>query len=220
MALGERIQARLAALNMSQNRLAGEVGVSTQTIWKLVNGQSQTTGHLHKIARALNTTPEYLDGETDDDSPTSRLPAAVKIDENDDSIEIDLLDLAYGMGGTFLDTDDAVSVEKLKFSRALIRRFTAAPPEFLFIAEGIGDSMAPTINDREMVVVDRSQRIPKAGDLIWAISFGGVGMFKRLRPMPDGTMKIMSDNPNVSDERATDGELFIVGRVITAFRNL
>lgn len=221
---GARIQERLDLLGISQAELARRVNLRQSTINGLVKGGQRTSGYLHIIARELQTTPEYLNGETDvADAGVAAAPPkqpVVPTGDNDDEVEIASLDMAYGMGGTFLDHDGAIEVEKLKFSRKWVERFTHAPAQFLFVAEGKGDSMAPTINDCEMVLVDRSDRIPKDGDLIWAIAFGGVGMFKRLRPMPDGTMKIMSDNPNVSDERATDGELFIVGRVITVFRNL
>ena len=80
--------------------------------------------------------------------------------------------------------------------------------------------MMPTISDSDTILVDRSQTHMTMGDQIWAVSFGGVGMIKRLRPRPDGTVTIMSDNPNVSDDRATDGELFLHGRVVAIMRNV
>jgi phage repressor protein C with HTH and peptisase S24 domain len=80
--------------------------------------------------------------------------------------------------------------------------------------------MMPTISDHDIVVVDRSDRIPEFGDKIWAIIYGGMGMIKRLRKLPDGTMQISSDNQLVRDARAADGELHIVGRVVAAVRKL
>jgi len=140
---------------------------------------------------------------------------------DEDEVEIDSIDLAYGMGGTFLDTED-IEVEKAKFSRAWLRQFSHSPPEMLFSTQGAGDSMMPTIHDRDVVIVDRSQRAlaDNMGDKVWAIVFGGVGMFKRLRPMPDGTVKIMSDNQLIPHETASDGELFLVGRVVAKVSRL
>ncbi|GEM_PF-3523689 len=61
--------------------------------------------------------------------------------------------------------------------------------------------------DGEMVIVDRSQRLQDSlGERI-SVVFGSMGMIKRLRPMPDGTVKIMSDNQSVRDDIATDGDL-------------
>ena len=80
--------------------------------------------------------------------------------------------------------------------------------------------MYPTIHDRDGIIADRSRRRIDQGDRIWAIVFGGFGMIKRLRPMPDGTVRIMSDNPQVSDEIATDGDLTIIGRVVAIVRSV
>lgn len=58
--------------DLSQAALAREVGVSQQSIGRLVSGKAVGSRHLHKIAKALKTTPAYLTGETDD--PESDLP--------------------------------------------------------------------------------------------------------------------------------------------------
>lgn len=146
-------------------------------------------------------------------------PPSFNNDDDDDDVEIDAIDIAYGMGGTFLDFDQA-EIEKARFSRSWLRKFTEAPPQLLFSADGIGDSMWPTIHDRDTIIGDRSQRVIEQADKIWAVVYGGVGMIKRLRPLPDGTVRIMSDNPQVSDELATDGDLFIVGRVAAIVRRV
>lgn len=205
---------------MSQSELARRVGLRQSTINALVKGNARSSAHLHKIARELGTTPEYLDGETDDPSPANdNRHVSFQGAEDPDAVEIEAIDLAYGMGGAFLDTED-VEVERAKFSRQWLRQFTSASPEMLFSAQGIGDSMWPTIHDRDVVIADRSSRTVDQADKIWAVVFGGVGMIKRLRPLPDGTVRIMSDNPQVSDELASDGDLFIVGRVAAIVRRV
>lgn len=135
-------------------------------------------------------------------------------------VEIDSLDLSYGMGGTFVDVEPGtMEIEKVRFSRNWLRKFTHSSPELLFTTSGVGDSMRPTIEDHDVVIVDRSARLQdELGEKIWAVVFGGVGMIKRLRPMPDGTVKLMSDNPSVPPEIATDNDLYIVGRVVAVVR--
>jgi phage repressor protein C with HTH and peptisase S24 domain len=78
--------------------------------------------------------------------------------------------------------------------------------------------MMPTISDHDIVVVDRTEQRPQFGDKIWAIIFGGVAMIKRLRPMPDGSVTLSSDNQLVRDVRAVGDELHIVGRVVAIVR--
>ena len=223
MSLGTRIEERLQALGMSQAELARRVGVQSTSIWKLVTGQSVATKHLHKIARELGTTADYLLGETEDPGGgavglrSSRLAEA---EPRTDLIEIDSIDLTFGLGGSFLDTP--AEVEKATFSLHWLRQFTRAPAEMLFSTQGIGDSMMPSIHDRDVLIIDRSQTMLQGnvGDKFWAVIYGGVGMIKRLRPLPDGTVRIMSDNQLIRDEIATDSDLFVVGRVVAVVKSV
>jgi len=64
--IGARIRERLDAFDMSQSELARRVGLTQGTIAALLSGRSRSSAHLHKIAKALGTSPEYLTGETDD----------------------------------------------------------------------------------------------------------------------------------------------------------
>ena len=136
-----------------------------------------------------------------------------------DVVDVPMLDLAYGMGGTYLDEGE-IEVRTEPFPLSFIRRYTKASPDKLVFAEGIGDSMAPTITSNDLLLIDRSQESLTMGDQIWACSFGGVGMVKRLRPRPDGSVAILSDNPNVPDDRAVDEELFLIGRVVAKVSKL
>lgn len=66
MIVGERIKLRLKATSMSQSALARQVGLTQPAINALIRGSTRTSLHLHRIAKALGTTPAYLEGETDD----------------------------------------------------------------------------------------------------------------------------------------------------------
>lgn len=134
-----------------------------------------------------------------------------------DEVSIQQWDVAYGMGGgTYLDLP--VTGETHTFSRSWLRQFTHAPPDRVFIASGTGDSMMPTILDADIVLVDTTQHEVRMSDRIWAATYGQTGIIKRLRPMPDGSVKIISDNPAIPAETAYDGELSVVGRVVAIIR--
>lgn len=210
----ERIIERMEALGIDQSELARRVGSSSAAINQIVNGKTRNSRLLPKIAAKLGVSYEFLSGE--DNDPLSGQSIAVALD---DDVQIDSIDLAYGMGGTYLDTDE-FEVEKATFSRKWLRKFTPSSPEHLVSTAGVGDSMWPTIHDRDTVIVDRSQNRFDQGDRIWAVVFGGVGMLKRCRPLPDGSVRIMSDNPQVSDELAADNDLHIVGRVVAIARSV
>lgn len=51
---------------LSQSELARRVGVTQGAIAKIARNDPNGTSHLHRIARILGTTPEYLTGEIDD----------------------------------------------------------------------------------------------------------------------------------------------------------
>ena len=78
----------------------------------------------------------------------------------------------------------------------------------------------PTILDSDLILIDRSQDSLKMNDQIWAVAFGGIGMIKRIRVLPDGTLRILSDNGAVPDETAVDDELFLIGRVVAVVRKV
>lgn len=80
--------------------------------------------------------------------------------------------------------------------------------------------MEPKINDGDIILIDRSETDTRYGDLYWAIAYGHTAMVKRLRPMPDGSVKILSDNTNVPPETAYDGELSVFGRVIAVVKRI
>lgn len=116
--------------------------------------------------------------------------------------------------------DVPITTTKRKFDRAWLRRYTDAKPDQLFFCEGIGNSMEPLIFNHDMLLIDTSQTGIRMSDQIWAIAYGNCGSIKRLRPTPDGGIKMMADNPLVSDETAYDGEIHIIGRVVGVFRKI
>lgn len=213
----ERVAERMKELGFSQSSLAREVGVSQATIGKIVSGNSAGSSHLHKIARILQTTAAYLTGEVDDPAEDAFIPpSAAEIAEQMGLIKIQEIDLSLGMGAGFLDAP-VESVDRW-MPEEWVRLFTNSPAVNLSIAKPIGDSMYPTINDRDLVLIDRSQLSIDRQEGIWALAYGGFGTIKRVRAMPDGTYKLMGDNPQVREEIASAEELHVMGRIAGVFR--
>ncbi len=202
----------MEARGITQTELARRVEITQGAIAKIVSTNPGGSSHLHKIARVLGTTPEYLTGETDD--PTEgAVPALTEADiaEHLDLVGIAEIDQDYGMGGTF--TGDYVSELIHHFPRIWVESITSSPPALLTIARGKGDSMDPTIRDRDMIIIDRSRRVIDEADAIWALTVGDIGMVKRLR-MRGRTVVIQSDKDGVSDELVDADEVYIVGRIV------
>lgn len=223
MTLGERIERLLSQKGWSQAELARRIGVSAQSIWKLVTGNAHSSRHLHKIARELGVSAEYLSGETNDPSfaavgDQNKSDHTAEPCDGDNLVDVNEIDLTFGMGITFMDVP--ITATKRKFDRAWLRRYTDAKPDQLFFCEGIGNSMEPLIFNHDMLLIDTAQTGIRMSDQIWAIAYGNCGSIKRLRPTPDGAIKMMADNPLVSDETAYDGEIHIIGRVVGVFRKI
>ena len=217
--LPERFRERLVIAGFSQSSLARKLGISQTAIGKLATGDPSGTKHIHLIARELGTTPAYLTGETDDpDQDAIPLPSKATLSEQLGLCAVRELDLTFGMGATYLDVP--VTATTRYFSHDWIRTYTHANPDALLFAHGLGDSMSPTILDSDLLLIDASQQSIRLADKIWAIAFGEVGMIKRLRPMPDGSVAILSDNPLVPETRAVDGEMSVLGRVVAAVRKI
>jgi phage repressor protein C with HTH and peptisase S24 domain len=127
--------------------------------------------------------------------------------------------MGLSMGGGSVLEDWPV-VQQVPMSRSWLRNLTTSAPEHLMVAPGEGDSMMPTILDRDLTIIDRSQNTLKQQDRIWALSYGGLGMIKRLRALPDGTLQINSDNAAVSPIIAYEGEAQIIGRIVGVVRRI
>lgn len=202
---------------MSQSKLSRQVGVTQGTIAHLASGRSSSSVHLPKIARELQTTVAYLEGETDDPADGYvPLPSTNEVAQELGLVPVREIDLRYGMGATELDVPVTTTVRH--FSREWIQLYTGASPDHLYFAQGIGDSMSPTILDSDLLLIDVSQQTLHLADKIWACAYGNSGMVKRLRQMANGSIKIMSDNQNVRDEIAYDQELHVLGRVVAIVR--
>lgn len=211
----------MESANIGPTRLAQSVGLKQPSISRLMSGETRTTRVIADIARALSTNVDYLTGQSDDPGPAStndtRLPFrhAPAPPPDDDSVMVQQFDIALGMGGGGY-LDNAVG-EPMRFSRSWIRQFTKAPPEKLLWTSGMGDSMAPTINEADVMLIDTTDRTPRISDKIWAIDHCGLGMVKRLRASAHG-MRILSDNPLVPEDVAVDGEMQVFGRVVAVVR--
>lgn len=129
------------------------------------------------------------------------------------------LELGYSMGGGSVFTDYRQR-GVVPFQREWLRGFMRGTFADLFVARGEGDSMLPTLMDGDIVLIDTAQKSISSQDRIWALSYGDLGMIKRVRRLPGGTYRIMSDNPAIAPIDATDDEMYVVGRVVWIGRTM
>ena len=192
-------------------QFAKALGVGQSTISNILTGRTTDSRHLPRIADFLGVSLAWLLGTSDDPhiepkgyyEDVARDMGARLISE---------VDLQYSMGaGTFLDD---VQHQRIAVPESWLFPAMRGSFDELFITYPKGNSMQPTIAEGDAVVVDRSQTRIVGADGIWCIAYGDLGMIKRVRMLPDGGALIISDNPDVENFTAYDGEVQAIGRVI------
>lgn len=134
---------------------------------------------------------------------------------------VEEIDLAFGMGATFLNQDTQPEVVGMvPFRTAWLREMFRGALSALKVVRGIGDSMDPTIRSGDFVLIDTSRQRIDEQDAIWAICYGELGMIRRLRQLPGGGVMMMPDNQLVRPTEAYDGEMAIIGKVIWIGRRM
>lgn len=216
----ERLASLMREQNVSQSELARRVGVSQQTIGKLVTGASSGSRHIGRIAEELQTTPAYLAGQVEDPKEGAMLlPTEDVIADLLDLVTIDEIDLAFGLGETYTD-HVPVETTRRRFPRAWLSTLTDAAPSHLVFARGRGDSMMPTLLDGDIVLIDKTQSTFREQDVLWAVLMGDAAMIKRLRMRPSGRIALLSDNPMIPPDEVAPNEIRIVGRVVFIGRRM
>lgn len=219
------MNALLAFTGLSAAEVARKAKVDAETVRRPATGKATTRMSLRSIEKLQAAFPDFPGwaslAATETRllySPQEPVPPFGAGALDSDTVELEQIDLRFGMGGTY--ADGPVEVERRPFSRAWLRSITATAPRHLFWAIGDGDSMEPTIRSGEIILIDRSQLTPRMDDGIWAVVHGEIGMIKRLRQLPGGAVELHSDNHLVRPQTAVDGELHVVGRVIAVVRRL
>ncbi|MDO3524522.1 S24 family peptidase [Ralstonia pseudosolanacearum] len=106
--------------------------------------------------------------------------------------------------------------EPLPFQADYIRRLDASPKNLVAVKVR-GDSMEPRLFDDDTVVVDKADRRIPAGGGVFALVYAGEMLVKRLFRLPDGSLRVVSDNKEKHDPFVVAPGLLehidIVGRV-------
>lgn len=131
------------------------------------------------------------------------------------------VDIRYAMGAG-AQVEDYPSTSLVPFNLNWLRSVTRAPTDRLFLASGHGNSMEPTLQPGDDVLIDTTET-RGLGDLIWALEYAGSGYIKRIRPVMRGGLRkiqILSDNESVPIEEAEPGDVTIIGKVVWIGRKM
>lgn len=184
------------------------------------NSQHGFSKHATKFAKAFGVPVDWLlDGGPMPEGDSSK-PGEIGTPTELADYGIELVrkvDITYAMGdGSIIE--DYPETDYLPFSLGFLQQFSRGSTDDLFIAIGQGDSMEPTIYRNDLVMVDTAQNRITQQDQIWALSYAGTGMIKRVRRLTEGRMQLLSDNAHVPPLDAMEDEIYIVGRVVWSAR--
>jgi phage repressor protein C with HTH and peptisase S24 domain len=214
---GERILTRLQDLGISQAELARRADLAQSTVNGLVTGRSQSSAHLHVIARILGVSTAWLAGDTDAE-PYPRIGASSGgLDSESRELLAEQLDVELLPMVDFFSLGEGASLSVLHqvpVSREWLRDIIAdSASGQVVVGKNEGDAMLPTIAPGDIVVVDQAKRSVQHQDRIWALAYGRLGMIKRVRALPDGSFQLLSDNPAVAPIIANENDFTLLGRV-------
>lgn len=209
----ERLRARIRQLGMNVAELAREAGVNRSFVYDILRGRSQVPNldKLTRIAAVVKVDLEWLlsgKGRVEGDDP-------ITDDYHNDFVAIQYASARPSMGGGAIAEDEDRTGRDFHFRRAWIRDSLKAAPSLLRVMTVQGDSMTPTLNDGDVILVDMNQRNPIPPGVF--VLHDGMGLVaKRLEhvPMSDPPrVRIISDNGRYTPYECTADEVNIIGRV-------
>jgi phage repressor protein C with HTH and peptisase S24 domain len=210
-ALAERIRARARQMDLPLTRLATEAQVNRSFVYDILYGRSQNPKKkkLERLAGRLRVEVDWLitgHGFVEGDEPGREGDAAY--------VTIRSVKVSPSMGGGRI-VEEVEEGEPLQFLSRWVRNTLKVQPDDLRIMRVEGDSMEPTLLDRDTVLVDLTKKTPSPPGIF--VLNDGMGLVaKRVEIVPHSEplrLRIVSDNARYATYDVTVDEANIVGRI-------
>ena len=202
---------RLLAEVPNMSELSRVTGINRRSLDRYRDGMEPSLSVAAKIARALNKPLDAL----------AYGGLTLEVGQSDqDLIRVPFLNLRAS-AGPGSSPDEIEVLGSIPYSRQLLRRY-GVNPESVQALTSRGDSMSPTIEDGQVILVDRSVRQVRQ-DAIYVVSIDHDIRVKRIQKSIGGALTLKSDNPAYAQEllsAADAAKLKIEGRVFLGERLL
>jgi len=221
-----RIEQVREDLNLSRMAFCRHIGFPYPR-YHHITGERQskpTADLLQAVARHTGVNPSWLltgEGRPDGGWPASG--AGVMGAGATEAAGYVLLPLfgVQGSAGSGQLVEGEEVEDLLAFKRDWIARELRSSPEKLVLIHVQGESMAPTLSPGDVILVEREPGT-RPGDGIYVLRMGEALLVKRLQFLPDGVLRVCSDNeayaPFTTNLREESEGLEIIGRVVWAGR--
>lgn len=210
--------------NVKRPRLAEELGVSYVAVKKVLDGQTRafTAENNSRAAAFLGVSPDWLatgEGEMVPAAGVVQSSALLDTGLPDGAVRVPVLANAASMGGGIdLADEDVICGELTLTPQFVAEQLRPVRPGALRFIHGYGDSMAPTFNSGDVLLVDTDMRDVRI-DGIYVLEAHNRLFIKRVRQRLDGSYEISSDNPThkTVDTLNGDHQVEVKGRVVWAW---
>ena len=211
--LGERIKTLRGEIHQAE--FADRLGVHKNTVLNYERGERSPDVNilLRLLEMYPDTNPEWL--LTGEGSMKKSEPV------KEGFVVFQRYDLQGGADSNY-HIEGEQFVDFVAFKEDWVHHFLHVPQKDLALLTVKGDSMSPSLNDGDMILVDlRASRIEDSA--VYVLEFDDALLVKRIQRKLDGSVVIKSDNhlyePEVLPKERADA-LRIVGRVVWAGRKM
>ena len=224
-----RLNQAMSAKNLSLRDLSEKTGINYEMIRRYSKGQAKPRNDKMKLlAQCLGVPITWLDyGEGEMTKNNYKLAPITEWDDStpldDDEAEIPFYkDIAFACGYGAVNDDVTHETRKLRMGKRTLSNL-GVMSENAFAVTARDDSMMPYVQDGDTIYIDKGRKEIKDGR-IFAIRFGELCLCKRLYRLPDGGVRIVSDNAAefpeqvATKQQVIDGEFEVIGWVWSVSR--
>lgn len=215
-AISDNLKYAMAQRGLNSRELAKRSNVKPSFIYDILNGKSTNPSSvkLSQVAECLRVSLSDLVRAHDANTPTSRQPQREHYFLSPDVTTIDFFEPHDGITpkSGFCDARAPMT----HFDIAWLRQHTQSTTDQLRMVDIRDDSMSPSLNPRDVVMIDCSAISPDLPG-IYAFQYGGNISVKRIDipfPAQGNTLRLISDNPLYGPIECDKRELRVLGKVI------
>lgn len=201
-------------------QIAEVAGVPLGTLNAYLAGGEMKFSNAVALAKAVNVSVDWLATGLGSGQAISIPSADVErtgnvLTETQGTVLISRYDARAAAGMPMMHYDSVV-IEQIAFSESWVRTVLRRNPLDLALLEAHGDSMAPTIQDGDVLMIDASVNEIRSAR-IYILDVDGSLIVKRVQRLVTGGFKIISDNPRYDTEIFHPSErnpLRVIGEVV------
>ena len=212
--IAQRLKARAFQFDMTPAAVAEASGLNRSFIYDILRGKSvrPSRAKLQMVADGLKVDVDWLivgDGDVEGEDTTIYVPDTTFVAISGVRAR------ASAGGGTIVQAEDEQASKLYHFRLSWIEDELDASPRDLRMLRITGDSMIPTLNDGDTILVDMGRTAPHPSGL--CVLHDGMGLVaKRIEHIPASDpprIRVTSDNPNYSPYECLMDEINIIGRI-------